>query len=243
MRRLHLLTIPLVLLAISCGEDSSSELKQERPVDYSNTASGVQEDEEIVITFVGARKGYLSDKSFMSMFDPDIEVYMNVVVGYQDFTTASVTEYTKTLASYGNTPEVKVPIKSRADTQHSSGSQIIIKGSELNRVLAEDESPRDKTLYIRFYENGFSSDNSHDLVIEHTLKISESGLKSDHRSIFTIFDESDRPLPPRSPRIKSFYLSPGNTKAEFEFTVEVREIQLEMPDLQAGKAPEGIYPR
>lgn len=229
--------IALFLVVSACGPDLGSRLAQREPMDYSDTLSGVKDTEEVVITFVGARKGYLVDKSIMSMFNTDVEVYMNVALSNSYGTSDTGTSIT----SFGNTKELKMSANAATDLQHKSGKQIILSGKRLNSLLAQRDTLNADHLFVRFYENGLGIDGSNDLLTEHKFYISptSSSKKGGLNEIINLARRvnSEEPAATSNARSMSFYLTSGNTKAEFEFSIEIRKAEKPKNDLQDQPKP------
>jgi hypothetical protein len=265
---MRLFVLTAFLLAVSCGVESDSTSGLAEQIDYTKTASGLLEDEEMVITFVGMRKGLLVDKSLMSIFDTDLEVYMNVSLLYRTMTynPLSADDVDVTIEKYGNTEQLPIPMSSRADTQHMSGEQIIVSASQLNRTLALDDSGEDLMLSVKFYENGAWSDNDADIlsrtnfygkykqtssyfhddlnIVEaHNLKEYITKNREYRKSLKSASNnELEQEIPPPPSKL-TFYLNAydkTDNMSEIEYTIEIRKVQLEQVT-QAEKPDSNSY--
>ena len=191
----------IAFLTVSCGVPvTNSKVKQQ---DDSKTPTGIENDEEIVITFVGMRRGYLKDNSLLSFANTNLDVYMHVGAGM----TPGTFGYKK----FGNTRELSIPSDSKRSEQIKSGEQIIISGLELNDIIANNRDIQ--YLKVQFYENGLFFDDAFDRLDDKSF---------DLRNIERLLEVSKSPE-----RKKTFYLEMTDSKAEIEFSVEFRKMKLE----------------
>lgn len=197
---MRLFTILAVfLVAIGCGSEQSSELSQKDLKSYT-----LEDNEELVITFVGVKRGSLVDKSLLSKYDEDPEIYMHVF--------GSLAGDRK---SFGYTPELSIPLHSKADTLHTSGEQIIVSAKDVNELYKLEEA-----FYIEFYENGIFVDTVSDRV------------DYDYVSLTSIFDDFIAAInlyknPNKKNKAHSISVgSKNSTDTKMIYSLEVRKVEV-----------------